>query len=258
MPEISDLEHFSKNLKKDLLNKKINHIEIYKEKRMKPSSDAIIKNLQNQVIKDIKRSGKEIVISLSNEHSISIHLMLKGEFFIEEIFHQKKETILKMDLEDTTFWIEDSKYLTTVELDKEEMVPDVLANNFTLEYFLAQVQKNQRKNGKAFLIDQSIMRGIGNAYADEILYATKIHPASILIKVEEKKLKELYGNISKVILDSLQKLEELTPNAIRGEERSFLKVHRKDIQIAENGETIVIEKIAGKDTYFVASQEVIK
>ena len=253
MPEIADLSVYKKHLKEMILNKKINHIEIMKDKRMKPNKESIVNNLVHSFIIDIKRHGKELYFYFDNGNIISIHLMLKGEFYYEEYIEQK-DNVIKFEFEDkTTFWIKDSKGLTTIELNP--LLPTVIdALEITQEQFLELVANNPKKNIKAFLIDQDLIRGIGNAYADEILYAANVSPKSIVGNIPNEIIIKIYQQMDEVIHQAIKIIPTISPNIIRGEIREFMKVHRKDITKTEKKEDIIIEQIAGKKTYFTTSQ----
>ena len=107
---------------------------------------------------------------------------------------------------------------------------------------------------KVFLLDQKVVRGIGNAYADEILWRAGISPVSILGKIPEESLKELHRLIPIVLLEAIEQICSLSPDRINGEERSFLKVHNPAKGCTDEGEPILIREIGGRKTYYTESQ----
>ena len=186
------------------------------------------------------------------ENKLNVHLMLKGEFGFDD---EVKYKIISLDFGEEKLVISDPKSMCLVSLNPMIVkVPDALGLDFTYEYFLDKVDKNKDSNVKSFLINQSIIKGIGNAYADEILFEANISPESILGAIPGDVLKKMYASIKNVLENAIKRIEEINPNIISGEERSFLKVHLKETENAINGEIIIIKKIAGKDTYFVGSQ----
>ena len=137
-------------------------------------------------------------------------------------------------------------------------VPDALGEAFDFEYLRNQVNNNRRKNVKAFLIDQNIVKGIGNAYADEILWKANISPESTVGKIPEANLKELFNAISYILKDAIVNIENISPEIISGEERSFLKVHNSQKKYTDEGDEILIKKIASKITYYTEKQQLFK
>ena len=67
-----------------------------------------------------------------------------------------------------------------------------------------------------------------------------------------------FDSIFVVLNSAYDEILKINPNVISGEERSFLKVHLKDTDIAKNGEKIIVKDVCGKDTYFVESQILYK
>lgn len=96
MPELPDLEVFSYNLNKKLKNKKITKIKVVQSRKLKVSAATLRKQLEQQTIKEIYRSGKELFLECKNGTTLSIHLMLHGklEWFSKKNTH--KFTILEL------------------------------------------------------------------------------------------------------------------------------------------------------------------
>ena len=90
------------------------------------------------------------------------------------------------------------------------------------------IRQNSSKIIKEFIIDQNIIKGIGNAYADEILWKAMISPHSTSGKIPEEVVMELNRAIPEILKDAIQKIKEISPEIISGEVRSFLKVHNTE------------------------------
>ena len=133
-------------------------------------------------------------------------------------------------------------------------IPDALAENFTHEYLKEKLSKKRSALLKAFLMDQNIVRGIGNAYSDEIIWNCIISPKSKCGAVPDVLVKELYNSINKVLINAIDEIEKAIPNAISGEYRDFLAVHNKTKDTTPTGYKIIIEKIASRTTYFTEEQ----
>ncbi len=259
MPELPDLQIFSKNLMKKTAHRKIVSADVFNGSRLNITGETVRTKLLETNITDIVRKGKELYFQLENNEVLSVHLMLSGRFHIcapEEVFGVPYK-ILSIGFEgDEALVISDFQGMCKVTFNPAETdTPDALGETFTLPYLRNAVRRNQRKNIKAFLIDQSIVKGIGNAYADEILWKANISPRSTAGKIPEDRLASLYTAISHVLKDAIANIERISPDIISGEERSFLSVHNSRKKYTDEGDRILIEKIAAKTTYYTERQQ---
>ena len=262
MPELPDLQVFAKNLMKRIGHRPIRHVEVSNTKRVNLSVDKINEIWTGEEVTDIIRIGKELYFYSNSGQVFSVHLMLNGTFSIFEK-DKVKETPYKVISfefdENTVLVIADYQGLCKVTFDPLiSEVPDALGNSFSYSYFSEAVRKNCRKNVKAFLINQDIVKGIGNAYADEILWNAGISPESTVGKIPIECLLKLYNSIRDVLTEAIAKIEELKPDILSGEERSFLQVHNPNRKKTDDGATLVVKKIASKTTYYTERQQLFK
>ncbi len=159
-----------------------------------------------------ERRGKNILIDLSNQHTVLIHMKMTGHLLYgsynlhkdggKEIWRPDKNAANEA-LHDPfnqhlrlVFSLSDGKQLAFSDMRKfakvfvvptsekytlpdiAELGPDALAKNFTFEKFCEQILKRPNTAIKQVLLDQSLMSGIGNIYSDEMLWAAGIHPLS--------------------------------------------------------------------------------
>ena len=259
MPELPDLHIYSQNLKKRILNKKIASVTIGNPYKVN-SPDSFCEKLTGTSIEDIVREGKELHFLLANKNSFSVHLMLSGKFSIcsQDEAGKIGSRIISLFFEDSqAFVTADYQGLCRVNLNPKILstVPDALSKAFTIDYFLGLAKKNAYKNVKAVLIDQKLIRGIGNAYVDEILWKAGISPESVLGKIPGEKLQDLFQAIPFVLNEAIQTIRKIAPDIISGEERGFLKVHNPRRQVTEDGDRIIKKTVATKTTYFTEKQE---
>lgn len=258
MPELPDLHVYSINLKKMILGRTITSVRICNPRKF-DTPDIFRQTLTGTNIRDIVREGKELHFLLANNNSFGVHLMLSGKFFIanENDDGPISGKILALDFEDhQSFVIADYQGLCKVSLNpKAGKAPDALSEQFTFDYFTRMIHKNALKNIKAVLIDQNAVRGIGNAYVDEILWKADISPESVSGKIPETKIKDLYEAISFTLHDAIQNILKIAPDIINGEERSFLRVHNPRKKCTDNGDKIIKKTIATKTTYFTDRQQ---
>src|SRR6478735_7025159 len=92
MPELPDIEVFSRNLKMMYGGKKLSKIQVVNTKNIKDSQKELSKNLQGQKLKDVFRSGKEMRFLFSNGCVLGLHLMLTGDLVPFEGSNERKST----------------------------------------------------------------------------------------------------------------------------------------------------------------------
>jgi len=111
---------------------------------------------------------------------------------------------------------------------------------------------------KTVLTEGKVVRGIGNAYVDEILYAAKISPFSKADKIPDDKINTLVNAISTVLSDAENHIMKNFPDTITEKERDFLKVHLPKHKETPAGETILKAEIASRKTYYTTDQELFE
>lgn len=162
--------------------------------------------IKNSKILNVTRRAKNILIHLSNKHTILIHMKMTGHVMYgnynrKDPFNRHIRLIFylsngkTMELCDTRKFakvtlLPTNKMHETVHL--KDIGPEPLEKAFTFEIFKNQLNKKPTWKIKAALLDQTVIAGIGNIYSDESLWRAGIHPESIVKKINEKYLKELY------------------------------------------------------------------
>jgi formamidopyrimidine-DNA glycosylase len=255
MPELPDLQVFSSNLKKEFSGKKLQKVAIINGKNLSITHSALKSGIAGASITDIHREGKELFFVFDNGNRLSMHMMLKGKIVLFESVNEAKNTLVEFYFDNGKgIALTDQLKQARIRLNPEEnLVPDALSSKLNKSY-LQQALGRFKGNVKAFLLDQDIIRGIGNAYSDEILYVAGISPFSMAQKIPADKVKELASAIKKVLKDAEKQIRKINPDIVGGEERSFLKVHHSGKELTPKGEKIIVEQLKGRSTYFTDSQ----
>lgn len=256
MPELPDLEVFKGNLREELLGYPLRKIVVNNIRQTNFADKDL--SFGHVTLKDIERNGKELFFMFTDNLTFSVHLMLSGTFNIinkSDGSAALPYSICTFCFDSKSLIISDSQTLCRVtENPLLPDVPDALSELFTYDYLKSNLKNKKLMNIKSFLIDQKIVRGIGNAYADEILYDAKISPLSYCGKIPEERMKILYKSIADVLKNAIARIKEINPKIIGGEERNFLKVHNKNKSITDSGERIIIKTVASKKTYYTEEQ----
>ena len=255
MPELPDLQVFSRNLHKKLAGKKLNKLSIPVTKRIKVSVAGFKKALLGQVISMVYREGKELHIAFKNGNVLGLHLMLHGDLHFLEGNNQEKHTIIELRFDDGTgLALTDWQKMATPTLNPETReAPDALSKSITVDFLQEQLQKT-RSTVKSLLLDQHIIRGIGNAYADEILWDARISPFSVSNKIPRDKVKTLGRSIKKVLNQAENQILKKHPEIISGEIRDFLQIHHSKKTESPTG-AVILNKVSGsRKTYYTEEQ----
>lgn len=252
MPELPDLAVFSSNLEKRLKGKKVREIKVHVGKKLNVPAKDLGKRLKGQQLSKVSRDGKELHLQFDKGDVLAVHLMLHGK--LEPLGETAPEhTILELIFEDKTgLALTDWQKAATPTLNPDPPeAPDALS--VTEKYLHEKLQSGSMV--KNVLLDQHILRGIGNAYADEILWDARISPFSVSRELPGPKVKELVRSIKKVLTDAEKQIKKTNPDIISGEIRGFLAVHHSKKKESPTGARILQKKSGSRKTYYTEEQE---
>lgn len=151
------------------------------------------------------------------------------------------------------------RLMPTVEVSNIDFMrklgPEPLEADFTDTLFVQRLLRRPKSNIKAVLLDQTVLAGVGNIYADESLFAAKIHPASIVSAIPVSQLKLLHKELIAVLRLSIEKGGSTDKNYVNAEGKKgsyidFAKVFRRNGQpCTVCGREIVKLRVAGRGTH---------
>lgn len=256
MPELPDLQVISRNLDKKISGKTVEKITLVNAKRTKDTPAAFRKAAEGQAITKVYREGKELRLQFANGRVLGLHLMLHGQLAFFDKKNEHKHTIIEWLFDDQTgLALTDYQGLATPTLDPQESeAPDALSKSLTAS-FLEKKLSATRATIKSLLTDQHIIRGIGNAYADEILWHARISPFSVCNKIPPNKIKDLLRSIRTVLEHAEKEIRKEHPGIISGEIRDFLAIHQPRKTHSPTGAPILHKKAGGGKTYYTEEQE---
>jgi formamidopyrimidine-DNA glycosylase len=259
MPELPDLQVFAANLTKAIKGKKVQQVLIPVTKKINAPVAAFKKAIEQQHIKTVTRQGKQLHITLGNHTVLGLHLMLHGKLhLLQNLNEQHRNTILVLHFDDgSCLALTDPFKSAVVTLNPDAAtVPDALSARVNATFLKGALQT--RKNIKTLLMDQKIIQGIGNAYADEILWHARIAPQSISNKIPYNRIKALAKSIKQVLKDAEKQIRKKHPQIIAGEIRDFLAVHVPGKKETAGGVPIQQTTIASRKTYYTHEQELFQ
>ena len=121
MPELPDLENFSRNLTKIIVGKKVEKIAVVNDTKLKVPASQLKKSLEGEKVQEVYREGKELHMKFSNGRVLGLHLMLHGNLNLFEGKNDKKYPIIEMFFDDDSgLALSDYQGAATPTLDPEE------------------------------------------------------------------------------------------------------------------------------------------
>jgi formamidopyrimidine-DNA glycosylase len=258
MPELPDLQVFGKNLSKHFAGKKLEQIKVVNGAKLKDSQAALKKSLEGVKLHSVYRSGKELRFEFDNDNILGLHLMLHGELKLFDEKNDHKNTIVELLFSnDKGFAVTDWQGLANVKLNPtDKQGVDALSKELDQQYLEEALQT--KAIIKNVLMDQDIIRGIGNAYADEILWEAGISPFSKSNKIPAGKIKELARVIKSVLQDAEKQILKKKPDLISGEVRDFLVIHNSKKKESPTGSPILTKMAGGRKTYYTEEQQLFE
>jgi formamidopyrimidine-DNA glycosylase len=206
MPELPEVETFARQLKPELVGKKILSAELRWNRTLAtPSLKKFKQQIQGQKIVDVSRRAKFINIQLT-DFNLLIHLRMTGDLLIRgsTIRPAKHDRlILKLSGNQSLAFNDARKFgriwLTANTVDVfGRLGPEPFSKEFTAKWLYSALQHKNRQL-KPLLLDQTFIAGLGNIYTDEALHMAKLHPVATSTSVTAEQAKALHEAIRKVL-----------------------------------------------------------
>ncbi|GAH21600.1 unnamed protein product, partial [marine sediment metagenome] len=228
MPELPEVETIRRGLQRKIKNKQIKDIVINVEKIVKkPYLGEFITKIKGKKIKEIDRRGKYIIIHLDSKNRLIVHLGMTGlliypynensEEITEGKIKAKHNHLVFTFMDNTQLVFNDvrrfGKIFLVSNIDEVESIAKLgvepLEDYFTEEVFIQILNKKKNSKIKSFLMKQEFITGLGNIYANEVLYRSNIHPLRPISSLNKKEIENLYQQI-KLVLGEAVKLRGST------------------------------------------------
>jgi formamidopyrimidine-DNA glycosylase len=261
MPELPEVETIKNELAPHIVGQQITGVTLLWERIVKqPPAEVFRSRLVGQRITGLGRRGKYLFIHLNGDDLLVIHLKMTGALLLGHDASDKyTRAIIHLDGTDVSFrdprkfggmWLLPDEGSVTVKLG-----PEPLEADFTPQV-LAERLRHRQAPIKALLCDQTVIAGIGNMYADEALYAARIHPLRQGGSLSPDELARLHGAIQRVLLAAIGHKGASVANYYRpgGETGTahfeFKVAHRGGEHCPVCGGTIQRIAVRNRGTYF--------
>lgn len=261
MPELPEVETVRRTLKNLVTGKKISQIKIYYDKIIDGDQDIFIKAVEGQTIRDIDRVGKYLIFILDN-HAFISHLRMEGKFNMTDAAQplNKHEHITFLFDDGSQLRYHDTRKFGRLKLTNKEsyrqelplckLGPEPWAADPAALY--ERIHKSALPV-KALLLDQSIMAGIGNIYANEICFRMKIDPRTPGKRVSKKRIGEMVECSKEILARAIEQggttIHSFDANGITGLFQVQLQIHMQKICPVCAG-PVTKEMVSGRGTYY--------
>lgn len=267
MPEMPEVEQVRKTLAHHIENRKIETVEIYLERLIKyPTPEQFIAGLVGKTITRIGRKGKYLVVHLGEKQQLIVHLRMTGALIAQDSkLESPAYAKIKFTLSDgVTMWFTDIRTFGTLYLvtdndhyidGYETLGPEPLSADLTYEY-LAPLAAKSRKPIKTFILDQRIIAGLGNIYADECLALSAIKPMRVANTLGETEIKALIEAVNAVIAQGIKNKgttfrDYKDGEGNKGSNQNYLLVYGRGGEPCKKcGQALSTTKIGGRGTVY--------
>ena len=271
MPEIPEVETIRRGLTDFIVKKKIVGVEVLCEK-------SFIGEPVSGVVTGLRRYGKALIIDLDNGVSLMVHLRMTGQLIYDGVERYaaghpsenftatlpNKQTRVILKFENGVLYFNDQrkfgfiKVLPTAEVETEAFIKKLAKEpwQMTVEEFYDKLQRHKKALIKAAILDQNLICGLGNIYADEALFAAGIYPerrAGSLTMDEARKLLLAAREVMQRSIDSggSTMATYVKADGTRGDYlEKFAQVFRREgLACPKCGSKIIKIRVVGRGTH---------
>lgn len=281
MPELPEVETVRRGLNQFIVHKTIQHVHHDAAKSFPNAPKDVEQFLIGAHITAVRRRAKVLIVDLSTNYSLLIHLKMTGQLVYidnadrfgaghpnDSLVHTlpDRSTRVTIDFEQgVRLFFNDQRKFGWVKLMPTTLIaevsfmqkvgPEPLEDDFTEDVLIKRMRRRKNSPIKAVLLDQSVLAGVGNIYADESLWAAKIHPSVRVREVTDQQLKVLHRELRAILQLAIEKGGSTNKNYVNAEGKKgsymdFAKVFRREGQPCPRCGMIIIKtRVAGRGTH---------
>lgn len=288
MPELPEVETVRRGLHELIIGSAVKSV-IHDTAKSFPNAVSDVEQfLIGAKIIDVRRRAKVLLIDLSSEYTLVIHLKMTGQLVFrgketfgaghpnDSLIGELPDRSTRVTLtfkDDSKLYFNDQrkfgwmKLMPTLEVPNIDFMkkvgPEPLEATFTAAEFTERFKRRAKTSIKAALLDQTVIAGVGNIYADESLWGAKIHPQRLVGSITSVEFESLYTELRSVMNLAIKKGGSTDKNYVnaegkRGSYMDFARVFRREGQLCPRCDTIVIKfKAAGRGTHICPHCQVV-
>lgn len=267
MPELPEVETIRRSLLPLVKGEVIREVRIFLAKAVKPSPAQLEKDLVDREITDLQRRGKYLLMCLDNGQQVAFHMRMSGRL----VWHSgepplEKHTTLIINLVNgySLHFVDPRKFGTAVLFPPadppaglQQLGPEPLTDKKE-EVLASLMMSAQRRSGpvKGLLLDQTVVAGLGNIYADETLFAAGISPLRPAREVTAEEWEKVYQEMVRILNQSIghrgtSRRDYVDGRGEPGDFQNYLRVYgRKKESCLVCGNQLVYTRVAGRGTHY--------
>lgn len=266
MPELPEVETIKNELAPQVIGDRFIGVDLFRPKAVRvPSPETFCLRLIGREIMAIGRRGKYLLFQLSGGQTFIVHLKMSGMLLLKDTSQKSEEhtsAIFRLDGSDDLHFVDQRRFgsMWLIE-DPAEIIGKLggepLDPSFT-PAVLGNLLSRRRVPIKVLLCDQHAIAGIGNMYADEALFAARIHPLKKANTLSDDEIERLHRGIVKVLEEGI-KHKGASVNTYRrpdgGTGKAHLEFqvsHRRGEYCPQCDSSIRRVSLRGRGTYFCA------
>jgi len=283
MPELPEVETVRRGLHELIIGRVISSArELDSPKSFPNAKDDIKEFIIGAEVTDVRRRAKVLLIDLSSQYSLVVHLKMTGQLVFrakgvafgaghpnESLIGELPDRSTRVEIgfsDGSHLYFNDQrkfgwmKLYPTIEVPNinfmQKVGPEPLEDDFTASDFIQRIRRRNGTSVKAAILDQTVLAGVGNIYADESLWGAKIHPATRVKDVSDEQLTELLREIKYVMNLAIEKGGSTDRNYVNAEGKkgsymSFARVFRREgLECPRHPDTNVEKiRVAGRGTH---------
>jgi len=283
MPELPEVETVRRGLAELLPGRTVSAVREFDSPKSFPNAAVDVQHfLIGASVKEVRRRAKVLLIDLSSGYTLVIHLKMTGQL----VFRAKdvvfgaghpndslvgelpdRSTRVALEFRDGSHlyfndqrkfgWV---KLFPTVEVPNidfmQKVGPEPLESDFTSQIFYDRLQRRQNTTIKAAILDQTVLAGVGNIYADEGLWGAGIHPAMRVKDVPQSAIADLWRELREVMTLAIEKGGSTNKNYVNAEGKKgsymdFARVFRREGLACPRHPDVLVQKlkVAGRGTH---------
>ena len=281
MPELPEVETVRRGLTLLVVDKRVQSVSHDTPKSFPNAPGEVNQFLLGATITGVRRRAQVLLVDLSSEYTLVIHLKMTGQLVYrgEQVFGaghpndsligdlpDRSTRVIIQFIDGSHLYFNDQrkfgwvKLYPTVEVPNIDFMkrvgPEPLEDELSHTDFIQRIRRRNGTTVKAALLDQTVIAGIGNIYADEALWGARIHPASRVHDIADASLKTLLDEVRYVLRLSIDKGGSTDKNYVnaegkRGSYIDFARVFRREGLPCPLHPDVLIEKsrVAGRGTH---------
>lgn len=283
MPELPEVETVKIGLQQLLPGLTIKSVTSDTDKSFPNAPTDVDTFMIGAKVQAVRRRAKVLLIDLSTQYSLVIHLKMTGQMvfvqsqggrfgaghpndsLVGQLPDRSTRVIISFANSAGTLYFNDQRkfgwvrLMPTVEVENldffKKVGPEPLSDNFTAADLSTRLDRRKNTSIKAALLDQTVIAGVGNIYADESLWGAKIHPATLVKNVSAAQRKKLFTELQYVLRLAIEKGGSTDKHYVNAEGKkgsylSFARVFRREnLPCPRCGTIIQKSRVAGRGTH---------